>query len=139
MSHHRELAHALLRATVGITFLFFGVGKVIKGVGPFASSMRERMADSPLPPDLVSFFATILPFAEILLGLLLLLGLFTRLALAGTALLIMFLTFGTVMEPDPATVARNVNYALVVFVLLWLADHDRYSIDRWRRRDRSRG
>lgn len=137
MSRHREIAHALLRVTVGITFLFFGIGKFIQGVGTFASSLRERMAGSPVPPDLVSLFATILPFAEVLLGVLLILGLFTSLALAGTAILIMFLTFGTVMEPDPATVARNVNYALVVFVLLWLVDHDRYSIDRWRRRDRS--
>ena len=41
----------------------------------------------------------------------------------------MALTFGTVMLGDFPTAAHNVQYSLVNFVLLWLADLNRLSID----------
>jgi hypothetical protein len=48
------------------------------------------------------------------------------------ALLLAALTFGTVMLGDFPTVAHNVQYGLVNFVLLWLADLNRFSIDHLR-------
>lgn len=50
----------------------------------------------------------------------------------GVAVLMMALTFGTVVEPDPVTAARNVNYALILFVLLFLARYNALSLDRAR-------
>lgn len=133
MTHHREIAHAVLRITVGVMLLFYGIGKFLMGVGAFVSGTQERLAGSPLPEGLVAVFATALPFLEVILGALLILGLYTSATLFAAGVLVMLLTFGTVMEPDPATVSRNVNYALVVFVLLWLVDYDRYSLDGWRK------
>src|SRR6266699_2791761 len=95
--NHREAAYALLRATLGVVLLFFGIGKFIA-------------------------------------GLLILLGLFTRAGLVLFGLLIIGLTFGTVMLGDAPTVAHNLQYALVNFVLLWLVDLNRYSIDGMMRR-----
>ena len=46
---------------------------------------------------------------------------------------IVALTFGTVMLGDAPTVAHNVQYALVNFVLLYFADYNGYSVDRLRR------
>jgi len=43
------------------------------------------------------------------------------------------LTFGVVMLGDAPTVAHNLQYALINFVLLWFVDLDRYSIDGLRR------
>lgn len=128
--HHREIAYALLRVTVGTMFLFFGVGKLLGGVGGFTGGMVERFAGSFLPSPLVELFAYVLPFAEVAIGALLVLGLFnvTTLTLAG--LLMLALTFGAVMLPDPPTVAQNVTFALVIFVLLWSAEHNAYSLGR---------
>lgn len=132
MPRHREVAYLLLRVTVGMMFLFFGVGKFVKGLTEHVSGIEERFAQSWLPHALVTPFAYVLPFAEVAIGALLILGLFTVLALVAAALLMMALTFGTVVEPDPATTARNVNYALILFVLLFLARYDAYSVDRAR-------
>ena len=129
---NREIAYALLRITVGVMFLFFGVGKFLGGVGNFAGGMTQRFAGK-LPPALVTPFAYTLPFAEVILGALILLGLFNVLALSLSGLLLVALTFGTVMLGDPPTVAHNVQYALVNFVLLWLVDYNGFSVDRLRR------
>lgn len=132
MNNHREAAYALLRVTLGIIFLFYGVGKFMGGVGNFAAGMEQRFAGK-LPPVLVLPFAYALPFMEVLFGTLILLGLFNSIALVLSGLLLAALTFGTVMLGDAPTVAHNLQYALVNFVLLWLTDYNGYSIDRLRR------
>ena len=136
MSKHRELAYALLRLNLGIVFLFAGIGKFRGGLGNFAGGMLQQFSGK-LPAVLVEPFAYTLPFAETTLGALILLGLFTPAALTLSGLLLAALTFGTVMSGDFPTVAHNVQYGLVNFVLLWLADLNRFSIDHLRKRGRS--
>ena len=75
-------------------------------------------------------FAYLIPFAEVTAGLLILLGLFTRLGLIISGLLLIGLTFGMVILGQAPTVAHNLQYALVNFVLLWLSDLNGYSLDR---------
>ena len=116
MHNHREIAYALLRITVGVMFLFFGIGKFMGGVGNFAGGMAQHFAGK-LPAALVLPFGYVLPFAEVTFGALILLGLFNVLALSLSGLLLVALTFGTVMLGDAPTVAHNVQYALVNFVL----------------------
>jgi thiosulfate dehydrogenase [quinone] large subunit len=132
MSNYREAAYALLRVTLGVIFLFYGIGKFMGGIGNFAGGMNQRFSGK-LPSALVLPFAYTLPFMEVLFGALILLGLFTSVALVLSGLLLLALTFGTVMLGDAPTVAHNLQYALVNFVLLWLSDYNGYSIDRLRR------
>jgi len=126
---HRHLAYSLLRVAFGVVFLFFGVGKFIGGLGNFVAGMNERFAGK-LPSQLVIPFANVLPFAEVILGSMILIGLFTRLSLTLSGLLLIGLTFGTVMLGDAPTVAHNLQYALLNFVLLWLSDSNAFSVDR---------
>lgn len=128
----RDIAYALLRSTLGVVFLFSGIGKLLKGPGAFAAGLQERFAGTWLPADLVALFGGLLPYAEAGLGVLLVLGLFNVLALALTGVLVLALTFGAVVEPRPPTVADNLLYALVVFVLLWTSDHNVYALDYFR-------
>lgn len=130
MDNHRELAYALLRITAGVMFFFYGVGKFIGGVDNFAGGLAERLSGSPLPSEMVTAFGYVLPFLEVITGGLLIVGLFSGITLVVAALLLMALTFGAVMEPKPPTVADNMLYALVVFILLWLLPYNRYSLDR---------
>lgn len=132
MRNHRELAYALLRVTVGVMFLFYGVGKLMIGPGAFAAGLAERFSGS-LPAALVLPFGWVLPFIEVTVGTLLILGLFSTVALIAAAVLMIGLTFGAVMEPNPPTVADNVNFALVLAALLFLSEHNGYSLDRRRR------
>jgi thiosulfate dehydrogenase [quinone] large subunit len=130
---HRETAYALLRVTLGVIFLFYGIGKFISGVSNFVGTMNQQFSGK-LPAFMVMPFAYAIPFAEVTAGALILLGLFTRLGLVISGLLLIGLTFGMVMLGQAPTVAHNLQYGLVNFVLLWLLDLNRYSLDSLFRR-----
>lgn len=127
--NYRETAYALLRATMGVIFLFFGINKFVSGIGSFVGNVNQQFSGK-LPAAMVMPFAYAIPFAETIGGLLVLLGLFTRAGLIITGLLLIGLTFGMVMLGQAPTVAHNLQYALINFVLLWLSDLNGYSLDR---------
>ena len=136
--NHRETAYALLRVTLGVIFFFYGIGKFMVGIGNFVGGMNQHFAGK-LPAVMVMPFAYAIPFCEVTAGALILLGLFTRVGLTISGLLLIGLTFGTVMLGDAPTVAHNLQYALVNFVLLWLIDLNRYSLDSLVRRKQPAG
>src|SRR5437667_12503736 len=131
--NHREIAYGLLRVTTGVIFLFYGVGKFMGGLTNFVGGMNQHFAGK-LPAAMVMPFAYVLPFGEVISGALILFGLFTRVGLTISGLLLIGLTFGTVMLGDAPTVAHNLQYALVNFALLWLSDLNRCSLDGLMRR-----
>jgi thiosulfate dehydrogenase (quinone) large subunit len=125
---HREIAYALLRVTVGVIFLFYGLGKFLGGIENFVGGMNQQFSGK-LPAFMVMPFAYVLPFGELICGALILLGLYTRAGLVLSGLLLIGLTFGLVMLGRADAVAHNLIYALVNFVLLWFADLNRFSLD----------
>lgn len=131
--HYRELAYALLRVTLGVLFLFAGVSKIGGGVGNFASKMAQDF-NGILPSILVTPFAYALPFVEVTLGALMMMGLFNTIVLVAAGFLMVALTFGTVMQGNFPTVAHNVMYSFFISMLLALADYNGYSVDRVLRR-----
>src|SRR5712691_11271549 len=126
--NHREAAYALLRATLGVVLLFFGIGKFMAGLSNFVGGMNQHFAGK-LPAIMVMPFAYAIPFCEVTAGTLIFLGLFTRLGLTISGLLLIGLTFGVTVLGDAPTVAHNLQYALINFVLLWLVDLNRFSLD----------
>ena len=126
--NHRRFAYALLRIGLGVMFLFFGIGKFMGGIGNFAGGMNEHFSGK-LPSVIVLPFSYTLPFAEVILGALILAGLFTRTALTLSGLLLIGLTVGTVILGDAPTVAHNLQYVFVNCALLWLCDSNGFSID----------
>jgi len=82
----------------------------------------------------VRLFAFVLPFAETLVGLLLTLGLWTRLALVSGGLLIIALVFGTALRTDWDTLGIQMIYAGIYYLLLVSRTYDRFSIDHLRRK-----
>jgi thiosulfate dehydrogenase [quinone] large subunit len=129
MLARHAIAYLLLRLSIGVVLFFFGVGKFLRGYGSFVAGMEKRFSGSVLPVELVTPFARVRPFAEVGLGLLLLVGLFSGAALVLTGLLFLALIFGTVLEPSPPTVANNVVYTALTALLLWALEHNRYSAD----------
>jgi thiosulfate dehydrogenase (quinone) large subunit len=131
MTNHRSVAYSLMRATFGIVFLFFGITKFTRGLSTFAGGMQERFAGK-LPMLIVMSFGYSLPFIEVLVGTLILLGLFNPISLLVSGLLLITLTFGMVILGDTPTVANNLIYVLINFALLYLAEYNLYSVDRLR-------
>lgn len=128
MTKHREAAYALLRLTLGVVLLYFGIGKFQAGISNVADGIVKQFSGK-LPAIMVQPFAYALPFAEVILGLLILLGLFTTAALVLSGLLFAALTFGMAVAGNGAIVAQNLQYALINFVLLWMSDANGFSID----------
>src|SRR3989440_9153089 len=126
--NNRNIAYALTRITYGVIFLFYGIGKIRGGVSNFVGGMNQEFSGK-LPAAMVMPFAYFIPFAETISGALILLGLFTRVGLTLSGLLLIGLTFGVVILGQAPTVAHNLQYVLMNFVLLWLVDLNRYSVD----------
>ena len=85
--NHRESAYGLLRVTFGAVFLFFGVGKFIGGIANFVGGMNQHFSGK-LPAAMVMPFAYAIPFCEVAAGGLIVLGLFTRIGLTISGVLL---------------------------------------------------
>ena len=70
------------------------------GTASFASALTTQFAGTPLPHFAVQGFGYVLPWAEAVIGLLILFGAFTRLALIAGALVMVALTFGACLRQD---------------------------------------
>jgi thiosulfate dehydrogenase (quinone) large subunit len=124
------LAFLLLRLTLGINICMHGVSRIAAGPATFANSLVSIFQNTPLPVWSVHIFGLILPWAEAILGVLLLMGLWTLPALVCGALLILVLTFGTTLRQDWNTAGIQLIYAAVYAALLALNRWNDYSLDR---------
>jgi thiosulfate dehydrogenase (quinone) large subunit len=124
----REIGYALMRITYGVVFLFYGIGKFMAGLSNFVGGMNQQFSGK-LPAFMVMPFAYAIPFCETIAGVLILFGLFTRVGLTLSGLLLIGLTFGLVILGQADKVAHNLIYVLANFVLLWFYDLNRISLD----------
>jgi thiosulfate dehydrogenase [quinone] large subunit len=124
-----SLAYLLLRATIGANILIHGVTRILNGPGQFASALAQGFHSTPLPPSLVVGFAMALPWIEAAIGIFVLLGLFSRVALSAGALLILVLTFGSTLHQDWEVAGLQLIYAAIYAGLLAFRRYDAYSLD----------
>ena len=89
-----------------------------------------------LPMSWVHNFLTYLPYLEGVLGVLLLLGLWSRWALTVEGLLVTVLLFGTALRSDWTVVSHQMIYILFVFILLAVEQYDYFSVDSFLARRR---
>ena len=135
----KVVAYALLRATLGFVLLFWGVDKFQMGARQFSAGLDRQFSKTWLPAPLVHAFGLLLPFAEVGLGILLILGLFTAWAAALGAILLILLNTGMQVAGSASTVANNLVYSLILFVLLFFSEQNRFSLDGCRRGNSARG
>jgi thiosulfate dehydrogenase (quinone) large subunit len=128
-----QLAYALLRLGFGINLAMHGLNRLLGGLGRFAAKTAEDFASTGLPRALVQPFGSVLPFLELAVGLLLIVGASTRLALVLGSLLMSTLMFGTALRGDWNVLGLQLLYALVYYVLLARRADDAYGIDSLRR------
>jgi thiosulfate dehydrogenase [quinone] large subunit len=126
----RQLAYAVFRLTLGINILVHGAGRIFgPGAEAFATTTAAEFSKTALPAGLVHAFLFVLPFAELVLGALTTLGLFTRWALVLGGLMIATLVFGTALRSDWNTVGVQMIYAITYYFLLVHRASDRFSLD----------
>jgi len=132
-------SYAVLRFTLGTAFLFHGVTRLVSGWSAFTDEMVRNFHDTFLPDFMVRPFALSVPPVEAVLGTLLCLGLFTRPALIAGGLWMVALVFGTAVRQDYPTVAIQLLYALLFFVLQVGEPSNRIALDTLVRERRPRG
>lgn len=123
-----ELAFVLGRLLLGLNFLLHGLVRLPK-LAAFRAGIVKEFAAAPLPPGLVSAYATALPFVEGGIGLLLLLGLFTRPALVAAMLVIMSLVFGSSLLEKWSLVGDQMLYGLYTIMLVLHLQRNRLCLD----------
>jgi thiosulfate dehydrogenase [quinone] large subunit len=129
---HKSLAYALLRVAFGINFAGHGFFRIASGLGAFAHTTAEHLAKSPLPHAFTLGFSYAIPIIEALLGLGLIFGLFTRLALTLGAVFMMALTVGVTSNQQWDVASQQLLYSVVFFLLLFLIEHNSLALDRLR-------
>ena len=123
-----ELAFVLGRLLLGLNFLLHGLVRLPK-LAAFSAGIAKEFAAAPLPPALVSAYAHALPFAEGSIGLLLLLGLWTRPALVAAMLVIMSLVVGSSLLEKWSLVGDQLLYGLYIITLVLHLQRNRLCLD----------
>jgi thiosulfate dehydrogenase [quinone] large subunit len=126
-SPHPEHYHAylFLRLITGLDFFMHGFARIFTGthLSGFAQGMVKSMATTPLPPSLALATGYVVPCVELLIGTLLLFGLFTRAALTLALLLMLVLMFGIGLKQDWNVAGSQLMYGLVLAILLYGRHH----------------
>ena len=124
--NHKALAYGTFRFALGIVELMHGLVRLPMLAG-FAVGMAKQFQGTILPGWSVYGFGLVLPFLEGLIGLALILGVFTRWALAAASLLMSALIFGTCLRSDWTTVSIQMIYVIAFFIALFRLEHNHSS------------
>jgi len=129
-SNDTVLAYTILRVSFGANIMLHGVSRFLMGHAAFLAYLTHYFEKTTLiPASTLPVFATVLPYLETGFGLLLLLGLATRFALIGGALVITMLVFGTNLAQDWLVSGLQLIYAFLYYYLLAHLGENRISID----------
>jgi thiosulfate dehydrogenase [quinone] large subunit len=127
-TREQRQAYVLFRLLTGLDFFGHGFARIFTGshLSGFAQGMVKSMASTPLPSSLTLVSGYAIPCVELLIGILLLLGLFTRYTLILAFLLMFVLMFGITLKQDWSIAMQQLMYGLVLFLLLFA--RERYDL-----------
>lgn len=131
------MAPALIRWALGLLFFVSGIGKIANLAGFVQGYLAPAFQATWLPAGLVSAYGYALPFVEVVIGGMLILGLFPRLALFVTGLTLLSLAFGQMLLKQQGTVGNIFLYILMAAAALNMQAGDVWTLP-WRRLSGSR-
>jgi thiosulfate dehydrogenase [quinone] large subunit len=110
--------------------MFRGVARIfVLGLDTFAGGMMKQFSATWFPAAFIDIFAHTLPWIETAMGLMIILGLGTRLALVVGGLMMTSLTFGTMFLQDFNLAWLQLTYAIAFFLLLATRSWNTLSLD----------
>ncbi len=128
------IAYTILRVSFGANIMLHGVSRIVMGHAAFLAYLTHYFEKaSYVPVGMLSLFATVQPWVELILGLLLMIGLATRFSLIAGGLVILSLVIGTNLAQDWLVSGLQLIYAFLYYYLLAHLDQNRYSIDGMRK------
>jgi thiosulfate dehydrogenase (quinone) large subunit len=124
----KALAHGLARLGLGMTIALHGFVR-LPDLSGFAAGMQKQFAETFLPGSLVYATGYCIAIGEAIIGTLLVLGLWLRLALAAGSLLMILLLTGTCLLQNWSVAGLQLGYLAFYAAVLATAICDRFSID----------
>lgn len=125
-----DLSYLMLRLVAGVSLFGHGLVRLPKLAG-FSQWMTGTFAKSMLPQSLVMPFSYTLPIAEFIIGILLMLGLFSGKAVLAGIILMLLLMFGTCLIENWEALPSQMLHALVLVLLLQFIASNNISLDRF--------
>ncbi|WP_295127692.1 DoxX family membrane protein [uncultured Chitinophaga sp.] len=123
--------YSFLIVRLGIGASMFGHGLVrMPKLNGFSTWMVSSFEKSMLPAALVTPFSYFLPFAELIIGILLLLGLFTTQAAVAGGLVMAALIFGSCMIEHWDSIGSLLLHSVTFGVLIAYAQYNSFAIDK---------
>ncbi len=113
-----KVNYFFLRLPIAISLFGHGIARLPKLV-VFQRWMTDFMAESFLPHFVVSTWAYLLPFIETILGIVLLIGYRSKLAIYGGLTLMSILIFGSSTIENWGAIEAQLIHATYLFFLLW--------------------
>ena len=124
---HKKLAYFFARITLGVNFSIHGLVRMPK-LKRFAEGIMKGFEGTMLPEFIVIPFAYAIPILELILGLMLLVGIYTNRALAASAILMVVLIAGSAFKEDWGAVSTQMLYALFIFFLIFFQENNSWSL-----------
>jgi thiosulfate dehydrogenase [quinone] large subunit len=116
------------RLAIGISMFGHGFVRLFK-LNSFSAWMVHNFEKSMLPETAVVIFSRLLPFAELLTGLLLVMGLFTKTALKAGAVIMIILLFGTTLIENWDSIPTQLIHVAFFVVLLSHIRYNSFAVD----------
>ena len=127
-----QVGYFVLRLMLGINLVFHGIMRPITGTSAFVETWVPTFADTFLPLSLVRFSLYLIPPAELIVGILTVLGLFTRWALIGGVLIFALLLAGHSVRSNWGGNHLVMQYVLYYAVLFGLRSQNWLALDNRR-------
>jgi thiosulfate dehydrogenase (quinone) large subunit len=127
------IAYSILRLSFGVNIMLHGASRMLAGLSAFTIYLSHYFEHTPLmPKGFLPVFGAVLPPVEAALGALLLLGLFTRVALIAGGLVMTILVFGTNLAQDWNVAGLQLIYCVIYYYLLaHRREGNLLSVDAW--------
>jgi thiosulfate dehydrogenase [quinone] large subunit len=124
------IAYAILRLSFGANICLHGVSRLLNGRPAFLAYLNHYFEHAHwIPQSMLPMFGAVLPWVETTLGLLLMIGLFTRFTLIVGALVMAGLVIGTNLAQDWLVSGLQLIYCFLYYYLLLHLSQNRYSVD----------
>ena len=125
-----NIAYALLRLCFGANIMLHGLSRILNGRAPFLAYLQHYFEHAHLiPAGMLPVFGAVLPWAETIVGLLVLLGLASRFAFIAGALVMLVLVIGTNLAQDWAVAGLQLIYCFIYYYLLAHLEQNAISAD----------
>ena len=132
-----------LRMWIGMRLLFAGLTKwkgknEETGEWEFSPSYGDKVMENitgvmkdntPIPESMLGHYSTFLPWALVITGIWVIIGLFTRISLIAAGAVILSLSFGLMLLPDDVDAVRRGVELIVIALALITVKHNILAVD----------